>query len=270
MPESSGDPDRAMWISRVATVAVGAPLLIIILWRGGWALLLVVLALVALGTREFQRLALGVGYRTSPVLTGGALVFPVLAAWHHWDLVGPAVVAVVMTSAGLTLTAARRAGAPGSAAVDTLGALYLGALFAHLILLREAAGFALTVTLVAVIWVSDAIAFLVGRRWGRRRLAPAISPAKSVEGFAAGLVSGVVVAVVAAMWQAWPAATFGALGAIVVLAGVLGDLWKSSIKRAAGVKDSGRILPGHGGVIDRFDAILFGVPVGYYAWRWLM
>jgi phosphatidate cytidylyltransferase len=259
-----------MWIGRIATVAGGAPLLVVVLWRGGWVLLLVVLILVALGAREFQRLALSLGYRTSPVLMGGAVVFPVLAAWHRWELLGPAVVAIVMASAGLTLTAARRPGAPGGAAVDTLGALYLGALFAHVILLREAAGFALTLTIVAVVWASDAMAFLVGRRWGRRRLAPAVSPGKSVEGFLAGLVSGIVVAVAAAVWQAWPPATLAALGAVAVLAGVLGDLWKSSIKRAAGVKDAGRIFPGHGGIIDRFDAILFGVPVGYYAWRWLM
>jgi phosphatidate cytidylyltransferase len=259
-----------MWIGRAATVAVGAPLLVLILWWGGGALLAVVLCLVALGAREFQRLASSLGYRTSPVLVGGALVFPALAAWHRWELAGPAVVAVVLASAASTLTATRRSGAPGGAAVDTLGALYLGVLFAHLILLRETAGFALTVTLVTVIWVSDAMAFLVGRRWGRHRLAPAVSPGKSVEGFAAGLASGIVVAVGAALWQAWPAGRFGALAAVAVLAGVLGDLWKSSIKRAAGVKDSGSLLPGHGGILDRFDAILFGVPVGYYAWRWLM
>jgi phosphatidate cytidylyltransferase len=62
----------------------------------------------------------------------------------------------------------------------------------------------------------------------------------------------------------------GAIAVAVVLAGVAGDLWKSTIKRAAGVKDSGHILPGHGGILDRFDAVLFGGPVGYYLWRWLV
>jgi phosphatidate cytidylyltransferase len=169
----------------------------------------------------------------------------------------------------LTLTEARRAGSPGGAAVDTLGALYLGALFAHVILLREAAGFAVTMAVLATIWVNDSMAFLVGRTWGRRKLAPAISPGKSVEGFLGGVAAGLIVAVAIASWQQWPVPAFGALAGLVMLAGVAGDLWKSTIKRAAGVKDSGSILPGHGGIIDRFDAVLFGVPVAYYLWMWL-
>jgi phosphatidate cytidylyltransferase len=270
MPEPSSRWAGAGLARRLATIAVGAPVLIGVLYQGRYLLMAVVLVLVALAAREFERLAAGLGYRPSPVLAGGALAFPVLAATHRWDLAGLATVVIVMAAAGMTLTASRRTGSPGGAAVDTLGALYLGALFAHVILLRDEAGFAVIMTVVAVIWVSDSMAYLVGRTWGRRKLAPAISPGKSVEGFAGGLVSGVIVSVGVAWWQGWPIVAAGAVGLAVVLAGVAGDLWKSTIKRAAGVKDSGSILPGHGGIIDRFDAVLFGVPVGYYLWRWLM
>lgn len=256
-------------LQRVATIVIGAPLLIAILWKGGYLLLAAVLVLVALGVREFARLAAALGYRPSPVMVAGALAFPVLAGLGYWGYASLATVAIVMAAAGWTLAPSHRAGSPGGAAVDTLGALYLGALFAYVILLRAKLGVAATMTIIGIIWLSDSMAYLVGRRWGRRKLVPAISPGKSVEGFVGGLLSGLIVAVAIASWQGWPPATFGMIGALVVLAGVTGDLWKSTIKRAAGVKDSGSILPGHGGIIDRFDAVLFGVPVGYYLWRWL-
>ncbi len=264
-----GSADRS-FLRRVATIVVGAPLLIAILWQGGYLLMAVVLALVALGAREFERLAVGLGYRPSPVLLAGALIFPVLAAWHRWDAVSVEVAAIVIAAAAFTLTPSRRAGAPGGAAVDTLGALYIGGLFAYVVLLRAEVGRAATFVILGIIWASDMAAYLVGRRWGRRKLAPAISPGKTIEGVLGGLIAGIIVAVGVAAWQGWPIATFGAVGVVVVAAGVVGDLWKSTIKRAAGVKDSGSILPGHGGIIDRFDAVLFGVPVGYYLWGWLM
>jgi len=257
-------------LPRVATIAVGAPTLIAIVWLGSGPLLVVVLTLVAVGALEFQRLGAAVGYRPSPVLVVGALVFPVLAAVDRWDASSLATVGVVIAAATVSLTASRRAGAPGNAAVDTLGALYVGALFAHVVLLRAEAGFTVTMTMLGIIWANDIAAYLVGVTLGRRNLAPAISPGKSVEGFIGGLSAAVVVAVAVAAWQHWPAALWGVIGLCVALVGVAGDLSKSTMKRAAGVKDSGAIIPGHGGVLDRFDAVLFGVPVGYYLWRWLL
>lgn len=257
-------------LPRIVTIAVGAPALIATVWIGEGLLLAVVLVLSAVGAMEFQRLAVAVGYRPSPVLLAGALVFPALAATNRWEASGAMMVALVMAAAAFALTPARRAGAPGGAAVDTLGALYVGALFAHVILLRAQAGFGPAVAVLGIIWANDIAAYLVGVRWGHRRLAPAISPGKSVEGFVGGLVAAVGVAVAVAAWQGWPVVPAGVVGLCVALAGVVGDLSKSTFKRAAGVKDSGGLLPGHGGVLDRFDAVLFGVPVGYYMWRWLV
>jgi phosphatidate cytidylyltransferase len=96
-----------------------------------------------------------------------------------------------------------------------------------------------------------------------------ILPPKSVEGFVVGLLAGVIVGAVAGSAVAWPPVRAALLGLLVALAAVAGDLWESAIKRSAGVKDSGAMLPGHGGVLDRFDAVLFGVPVGYYLLGWL-
>jgi phosphatidate cytidylyltransferase len=266
-PPARGPGDLA---PRVATILVGAPVLIGALWVGSGPLLLVVLGLVAVGTLEFRRLAVAAGHHPSGVVSVGALVFPVLAATDRWAGSGPAAVVVAIAAAAAALVANRRAGAPGAAAVDTLGALYVGALLAHVVLLRAEAGFAVSLTVLGVIWTNDIAAYGVGHRWGRRKLAPAISPGKSVEGFAGGVGAAVVVAVATAAWQGWPAFAWGTLGLCVAVAGVAGDLFKSTMKRAAGVKDSGALFPGHGGVLDRFDAVLFGVPIGYYLWRWFL
>jgi phosphatidate cytidylyltransferase len=254
----------------VATIVVGAPVLVGALWVGSGPLLLVVLALVAVGAVEFRRLAVMAGHHPSGVLVAGALIFPLLAATDRWAASGPAAVIVTIAAAAAALAATRRTGAPGAAAVDALGALYVGALLAHVVLLRAEAGFAVSLAMLGVIWANDIAAYGVGRRWGRRKLAPAISPGKSVEGLAGGLAAAVVLAVAIAAWQGWSVIGWGALGLCVAVAGVAGDLFKSTTKRAAGVKDSGALLPGHGGVLDRFDAVLFGVPIGYYLWRWFL
>ncbi|MBI3997731.1 MAG: phosphatidate cytidylyltransferase [Armatimonadetes bacterium] len=260
--------DRSL-LPRIATIVIGAPVLIAAVVRGGPALLAVVLLLTAVGAMEFRRLALAVGYQASLLLPAGALLFPLLAYAGRWEHAGVATSVLVIAAAGAALTSSRRGGAPASAAVDTLGALYVGALFAHLLLLREDAGYAVTLAVLGLIWANDIAAYFVGSRWGRQKLAPAISPGKSVEGCIGGLAAAVVVAVVIATRLGWPAVSFGVIGVCVAAAGVIGDLSKSTMKRAAGMKDAGAILPGHGGVLDRFDAVLFGVPVGYYLWRWL-
>ncbi|MDH3404509.1 MAG: phosphatidate cytidylyltransferase [Acidobacteriota bacterium] len=141
------------------------------------------------------------------------------------------------------------------------GALYLGLPLAALANLQARAPWWLFL-LLAVVWIGDSAAFYVGTRFGRRRLAPVVSPKKSWEG---GLAAVVASAVVAAVWTAWRDASFDwsllALAAATSVAAQLGDLVESLLKRGAGVKDSGNLLPGHGGFLDRLDALLFAAPV---------
>jgi len=120
------------------------------------------------------------------------------------------------------------------------------------------------------VWVSDIAAYFVGRKWGKRKLCPRISPAKSVEGLAGGLLFGTLTMMGSLLyWQvmAWPWAMLLAL--LAVIAGVLGDLAESAFKRMLNVKDSGSILPGHGGILDRIDAIVMAVPIVYIVWGYL-
>lgn len=268
MAESARTWRAQALLPRAATILIGAPLLIAVIVIGGHLLTAAVLLLTLLGALEYRRLAFAAGHQ--PTVRAGALLYPLLAGVGRWDAAGAVTIGIVMVSASLALLPWRRAGAPAAAAVDTLGALYVGGLFAHLILLRSQAGVAPTLTLIGAIWAGDIAAYLVGVRWGRRRLAPDISPGKSVEGLIAGLAVATAVALASAAGNGWPLLPVGLIGLCTAAAGVIGDLFESTMKRAAGVKDSAGLLPGHGGVLDRFDAVLFGVPVGYYMWGWLM
>ena len=122
-------------------------------------------------------------------------------------------------------------------------------------------GAALAMTLLAVVWAADSGAWFCGRRFGRTRLAPGVSPGKTWEGVAGGLAAGAAVGAAAAWWLVLPAA--GLLLAALLAAGasVVGDLYESLCKRRAGVKDSGRLLPGHGGLLDRIDGLTAAAPV---------
>lgn len=165
------------------------------------------------------------------------------------------------------------------------GALYIGWLFAYTVRLRVAGGpllrrvdwnaaqqpewlasidpgawlllFALALT-----WTADAVAYLVGKRWGRRKMAPVLSPGKTWEGFAGGLAATVLLAcLLGPLCLRFPAVWSLALGLVTAMVAPLGDLVKSAFKREIGIKDFGSLIPGHGGVLDRFDSLLFALLV---------
>jgi phosphatidate cytidylyltransferase len=117
---------------------------------------------------------------------------------------------------------------------------------------------------IAVVWVNDIFAYLVGITLGKHKMAPRISPHKSWEGFAGGIVGATVIsALIGRFWAGGEVWLWAAFGLLVAFAAVGGDLVESLLKRSAEVKDSGRILPGHGGMLDRFDATLGAVPVAF-------
>ena len=127
-----------------------------------------------------------------------------------------------------------------------------------------------------LVWCADSGAYFVGRKLGRRKMAPNVSPNKSIEGLAGGLVTGLLVVVVISVFKLQLTGTalvaFVALSALTILASVLGDLFESMLKRRAGVKDSGTILPGHGGILDRIDSLLSATPIfalGFWGLQYL-
>lgn len=153
------------------------------------------------------------------------------------------------------------------ASVMAFGVLYISLTLGHLVLIRALpSGEYLIFFVVLVTWAGDAGAYYAGVFLGRHQLAPNISPDKTTEGLMGGLVSAVVVALVAQMWflPSFTSSESLTIGIILTSVGVLGDLSESALKRGAGVKDSGFLIPGHGGMLDRLDSLLFTAPTFYY------
>jgi len=153
-------------------------------------------------------------------------------------------------------------------AVTVTGVLYIGVAMSYLIVIRSfPAGDELVLFLLLITWAADTGAYYVGKTLGRRPLAPAISPKKTVEGFFGGLGLAILAAWVARDWIAGLPMTlidYVWLGSLITIAGLAGDLAESALKRSVGVKDSGGLLPGHGGMLDRIDSLLFTGPAFYY------
>jgi phosphatidate cytidylyltransferase len=159
-----------------------------------------------------------------------------------------------------------------SSAIAVLATLYVGMLGGSLIRLRNdyhAVGPKLVFFLVLVVWLGDAGAYYVGKRFGKTKLSPRVSPKKTVEGLAGGVALSVITAVIIhyTFLPEMPLLHAILCGAILSVTGVIGDLAESMWKRSAAVKDSGSLLPGHGGFLDRFDSILFTAPILYTYWH---
>jgi phosphatidate cytidylyltransferase len=256
---------------RVGTAAVALPLLLAAVFLGPPLLTAgIAAAAVLVGLGEFFGLMKARG------LTPFAIPGVVLLAAVFVEVARPvAPVSLWPAVALVTLIALLRGGTDFSATVPSagltlLGAAYLGSMGGAVAALRlvqpEREGAWRLVLLLAIVMVADTTAFFVGSAAGRRRLAPAISPGKSIEGALGGLGGGVAAAAVVRE-LGLPSVPLGhalLLGLAVASLGIAGDLVESLLKRWAGVKDSGVLFPGHGGMLDRLDSVLFGAPVLYY------
>jgi phosphatidate cytidylyltransferase len=260
----------------VGTALVALPVLLAVIFLAPpLATVAVVAAALAVGLHEFFQLLRARGIR--PLRAGGLLCAALLfadVAWPGWLGVPTAPIGLVFLL-GAALARGPDYESVSAAAATLLGAVYLGGLGGTIAALRTLEppreGAWHVVLLLVVIVFSDTLAFFVGNAVGRRRLAPAVSPGKSVEGAVGGLLGGVAgaFAVRALGLPELPAMHALVLGLLVAGLGIVGDLDESLIKRWAGVKDSGALFPGHGGMLDRLDSLLFGAPVLYYYFEYL-
>lgn len=275
-------------VPRLGVAVVGIPVVLFALYRGGWVLGGVVGAASALGAWEFYALMTLRGDRPFPVLgsaAAGGMVLLATGAGAFGDFAPVALLLLLLlTGVVLTLSLFLRwpGGGPGGAVGSTLaGVAYVGVPMAFLPLLREAGEraspgmdggpwlpMAFVLFPLLVTWAGDTAAYLVGNAVGRRKLAPSVSPGKSVEGAVGGLLGSVGAAVFVAGW--WLAELSGGvvdagsaawMGAVLAVGTQAGDLVESMLKREAGVKDSSNLLPGHGGFLDRLDALLWAFPI---------
>ncbi len=226
----------------------------------------------ALAFVEYVTLAAALGARVPRVLAGTA----VLAACAAVAMVPASLDVVLLTVTIVVGALAVAAGRPGPAILRDGSAalfpvLYLGVPLGALAAIRSIGGREALVLLMATIVISDSAQYYTGRALGRRPLAPAISPKKTMEGAIGGVILGTAAMTAGARWV-FPEARLGVTlltAAAVVALGIVGDLFESLLKRSAHVKDSSRLIPGHGGVLDRIDSWLFAAPVFYVYVRYL-
>lgn len=265
---------RAPGLARVATAAVLVPAFVWTVLAGPpWLFAALVTVASGLAARELERLfRLGgqPSYGALPVLLA-----PAVAASFALPAAGGPLPAATLAAAVALLLSAPLWRAPGPAMVPAglavLAVVYVGWLPGHAILLhRLADGPALVLVLVGVTWVGETAAYLVGSAIGRRPLAPVLSPRKTLEGGAAQVLASVAAAVaLGPLWLLpdWAAGRAALAGLLLGVVGQVGDLAESALKRSAGVKDTGGLLPGHGGLLDRVDGLLFNAPAFYYLVR---
>ncbi|HPH98028.1 MAG TPA: phosphatidate cytidylyltransferase [Anaerolineaceae bacterium] len=258
---------------RLIAVIIGLPVLVVLVTWGGWPFYLMVLGLNAIAAWEYWHMFQVSGYSPSRVLltagTVGVTLHRILFGRQGVDILLSLMVLACMAWHLLDYERGRK-----TAAVDfaiTLGGvLYIGWLGAYMISLRDLPdGKWWMLMVIPTIALADAGAYLIGQRFGRHKMAPRLSPKKSWEGLFGGALSAIVGgALLAWLWGlAFPVLTplKGALlGLVLGLLTPLGDLGESMLKRAAGVKDSSNLIPGHGGILDRLDSWLWGAVIGFY------
>jgi phosphatidate cytidylyltransferase len=261
-----------MRFAREITAIVGAPIAI---WIVGWSHEYVfdaAAALIAiLAMYEFLDLGRHKGYDI-PIPLCMVIMLIIMTAFIIEDLS----VELGMFAALLLIPASYVFGKKPledslpSSAIAVLGTTYVGLLSGSLIRLRNdfPEGYKLVFFLLLVVWLGDSGAYYVGKNFGKHKLSPRISPKKTVEGLMGGVAASIIAAVVIhfTFFPKFPLVHAIIAGAILSVAGVIGDLAESMWKRSADVKDSGTLLPGHGGFLDRFDSILFTAPILYCYW----
>ncbi len=261
--------------TRIISGTIGSVIFLFLILKGGALLAIAVGLLVALGTWELSRIAAAAGIKLSlPLLLAVNLLYILAQALAlngraslHCGIEGLFFVLILLFSFLLNLKAGISREGLLSILAHLFGLVYPGMLFSYTLWLRtlpEAYGWKLLFLAFLVIWGSDTGAYFIGTAWGKTPLAPQLSPRKSVEGALAGICTGVLAGVFCALFFQLPLFWTVGTSLLASIGGELGDLFESLLKRIAGVKDSGSFLPGHGGVLDRFDSALFALPIVYY------
>jgi phosphatidate cytidylyltransferase len=276
----SQETSLSMLAKRILVAVILIPIAFLVITLGGALYDLCVAGIMGATAWEYARLFNSGGYQPAGfLLIGGAILLVLGRVWNGFESSAPILTLLLLASMAYHLIAFERGRQLAGAdfGITVTGALYVGWLGAYLISLRHLPQGEWWVLLaLPSVWLVDTGAYLVGTRLGRHQLSPRLSPKKTWEGAAGGLLFSILgTALLAAGYQTLvglPVSPLhGALlGAILALLTPLGDLGESMIKRLAGAKDSGTLLPGHGGVFDRVDSWLWAVALSYYLISWLI
>jgi phosphatidate cytidylyltransferase len=282
-------PPPSNLIQRLVSAAVLLPLVVLIVWLGGLWVDAVVVAATLLILNELYQIFEHTGQRPRTIGYICATLLIAAASLRtrvSFDFTGLALLTTIIAPLVGEFPRRQREGSLLSWTLTTSGAIYIGWTMAHFVLLRQLnsplhggplamlrldAGAAWIMFGLLITFAGDTMAYIVGRALGRHRMAPYISPKKSWEGALGGLVGAMVCGMLLVPLLGLPISVAGGalLGGVGSAAGQAGDLAESLIKRQVGVKDSGRLIPGHGGILDRADSLLFTIPTLYYVVIWL-
>ena len=250
-------------IRLISGVLLAAAVLAAILFLPFLGLRVLACLVAALAADEYARI-------TNPKAGPSRWIMIAIVVYTCWWAVVPAALSIVIVAIVVIIWMAflvlRQSRTIEAAAVDLVAPIYIGAPLGMLVALQTLAGPKATLLLLATIVVSDTAQYYTGRAFGRRPLAPTISPKKTVEGAIGGILCGALFMAVTIgfVFPVTPVVVRVLLGLVIVFLGIIGDLFESRLKRLAGVKDSSALIPGHGGVLDRIDALLFAIPVFYF------
>ena len=251
---------------RTISALIGAPVFLGLTYLGGPYTAFLVAMLTFLSLREFLQIGEHMGMHTWYKLTTLVTVVWLISLFsgaNEWMM--PILVFWLLIGLGrLALTYPKTPLLEAS--FNLLAVFYTVVLLSHFYLLRQLPrGIEWTFLTIFLVWATDIGAYLIGRQFGRHLLAPQVSPKKTMEGSLGGLMFSIAVAFV--FWRLVGGAswiTYIVLGVVVGISAQIGDLFESALKRSAGVKDSGKLIPGHGGILDRFDSLIFALPLVYY------
>jgi phosphatidate cytidylyltransferase len=252
--------------SRLAVSVVGIPVVLGAVYLGGWWLFSLLVVAALLGLHEFWLLAKPLAPLAPAGYIGAILALVGAETGGVLWMIGGVLVSLALAFLLKGISATRQA-PTASISATVMGSVWIGCGLAFTLLLRDIPdnGRLAAFTVILAVWAGDTLAYIGGRLLGRHRMAPNTSPGKTWEGFAFGTAATIFVAFVALYKQQF--LTIGesiALGAALAVAAPAGDLFESMLKRDAGVKDAGSLLGGHGGMLDRLDALLFAAPAAYF------
>ncbi len=256
---------RSSLVLRFLSVLVLLPIVLSLLWVGGWWFFGLIAVLMVLATWEYVRMLSHLGYHPSYPFAL-ALVCVVLLVFHLGDttFLQPAVAALLICSLAWHVFGDKTDTRIENWLLPLAGALYISWTSGYMLALRALPGGAYRLFVsFAITWAADSGAYFCGRTWGRHHMAPRLSPNKTWEGYAGGVVAGLIAGVLFLGFGELGWVHGAVLGLLLSVISPLGDLGVSMIKRQVGVKDSGKLIPGHGGVFDRADSLFVTVVVAY-------
>lgn len=257
---------------RVFSAIALIPVVAWVVYAGNWWFLGALAVAGTLAGREFYQMMRQGGFQPVPVIGSSLLLFLLFDAYNpRWDIARPSIVLLIILAFVWHLFQKDDAAPTASWALTVMGGLYLGWFLGHFLLLRaRPAGLEWTIVAFLATWISDTGAYFVGLAIGRHKLWPRISPKKTWEGSIGGFVTGVLGTMLVAWLADLPVGHGAAVGALIPIITPFGDFAISMMKRQVNVKDSGSLIPGHGGMLDRLDSLLFSAVAVYYYVTWVV